>query len=79
MTAALESPLADVRTRHEVEDVTFLRPDVALISCIKHVSDERGGALDGLPARARLTFVAVHESGAWRIALAQTTPIVDAA
>ncbi|MBB4919731.1 SgcJ/EcaC family oxidoreductase [Streptosporangium saharense] len=67
MAEALRTPLKDVLTRNELLDVTFLRPDVALASLIKHVNDGRTGAL---------TFVLVKDDGTWRIALAQTTPVV---
>ncbi|MFI6818984.1 SgcJ/EcaC family oxidoreductase [Nonomuraea sp. NPDC050328] len=69
MAKALDTPLKDVLTRNELLDVTFLRPDVALAHLIKHVNDGRIGAL---------TFVLVKDDGTWRIALAQTTPVVTA-
>ena len=74
MTAGLKSPMAKVFTRLEVEDIRFVRPDVAIVSCAKQVSDERGEG-SGLPTRGSLTFAVVHESDGWKIALAQTTPI----
>ncbi|WP_219507682.1 SgcJ/EcaC family oxidoreductase [Nonomuraea ceibae] len=67
MAKALRSPLKDVLTTNELQDVTFLREDVALATLVKHVNDGRRGAL---------TFVLVKEDGRWLIALAQTTPIV---
>lgn len=67
MAKALRTPLKDVLTTNELLDVTFLRPDVALANLIKHVNDGRTGAL---------TFVLVKDDGTWRIALAQTTPVV---
>ncbi|MEV0589515.1 SgcJ/EcaC family oxidoreductase [Nonomuraea sp. NPDC050310] len=69
MAQVLDTPLKDVLTRNELLDVTFLRPDVALAHLIKHVNDGRTGAL---------TFVLVKDDGTWRIALAQTTPVVTA-
>jgi uncharacterized protein (TIGR02246 family) len=76
---ALATPKADIHTRHELEDVRFLRPDVALASIIKHVSDDREPSSQepdrSLPSQARLTFVLVKEEGRWLIASAQTTPI----
>ena len=66
-------------SRHDTEvvDVRFLRPDVALVSCIKHISDEREPAVRDskvpLSERGSQTFVLVSERGNWRIALAQTT------
>ncbi|GAB2823881.1 hypothetical protein GCM10022221_22480 [Actinocorallia aurea] len=74
MEAALASPLAQVRTRQEIVDVSFAAPGVAIVSCVKHVSDEREGG-GGLPSSGSLTYVLVEEQGAWRIASAQTTPI----
>jgi uncharacterized protein (TIGR02246 family) len=79
MRQALETPLARVSTRNELVDIRFLRPDVALVSCIKHVSDERepstADSKAPLADRGSLTFVLVKEQGNWLIALAQTTPI----
>jgi uncharacterized protein (TIGR02246 family) len=78
MQLSLASPLAAVTTTQEVEAVHFLRPDVALVSCVKHVHDGRGGAGSGSPLRERgmLTLVLVDRDGRWRIASAQTTPVV---
>jgi uncharacterized protein (TIGR02246 family) len=78
MQQALASPLADVTTTQEIEAVQFLRPDVALVSCVKHVHDGRGAAGSGSPLRERgmLTLVLVDRDGRWRIASAQTTPVV---
>jgi uncharacterized protein (TIGR02246 family) len=74
MAAGLASPMAKVFTRLEIEDIRFIRPDVALVSCAKHVSDERGEG-PALPTTGSLTFTVVREPDGWRIALAQTTPI----
>jgi uncharacterized protein (TIGR02246 family) len=74
MTAGLKSPMAKVFTRLEIEDIRFIRPDVALVSCAKHVSDERGEG-PAVPARGSLTFTVVRQPEGWQIALAQTTPI----
>ena len=74
MTAGLKSPLAQVFTRLEVEDVRFIGPDVAVVSCAKHVSDERDDG-SALPTRGSLTFTVVREADDWKIAVAQTTPI----
>lgn len=81
MTAALATPLADVATTHEIEQIRFLRPDVAVVDCVKHVHDNRtppaGAADDEPPLRRRgaLTFVLVEEDGRWRVAVAHTTPV----
>ncbi|MCP9952373.1 YybH family protein [Actinomadura madurae] len=78
---ALAGPLAQVRTRPEIVDVRFAAPNVAIVSCVKHISDERDPAArrDGgarLPTSGSLIYVVVEEPhGGWRIASAQTTPI----
>ncbi|WP_166355672.1 SgcJ/EcaC family oxidoreductase [Phytoactinopolyspora limicola] len=79
MGQALSSPLAQVLTTTEVEDIRFVRPDVALVSCVKRVSDGRDAAVrdnpgTALPAAGSLTYVVVREGRQWRIASAQTTP-----
>jgi uncharacterized protein (TIGR02246 family) len=76
MTTALATPLAQVITTAEVDDIRFVRPDVAIVSATKHVTDERDDG-DAVPARGRLTYVAVQEGEEWRIALAQTTPVLE--
>ncbi|GAB3450622.1 SgcJ/EcaC family oxidoreductase [Actinophytocola sediminis] len=68
MATALRTPAKDVLTRSELVDITFLRQDVALVHQIKHVNDGRTGML---------TFAVVRDDGTWRIALAQTTPVVS--
>jgi len=74
MESALASPLADVATSAEVHDIRYLRSDVAIISCTKHVTDARPDGGD-LASQGALTYVAVRDNHTWRIALAQTTPI----
>lgn len=73
MQAALASPLADVRTTLDIEDIRFLRPDVALVSAVKNVYDEReeGG---GLPVSGSYTMLLVKNEDRWQVGLAQTTP-----
>jgi uncharacterized protein (TIGR02246 family) len=75
MARALETPLAKVLTTAEVLDIAFVRPDTAIVSCVKHVHDGNSDAVESVPSTASLTFVAVDERDAWRVALAQTTPI----
>jgi uncharacterized protein (TIGR02246 family) len=79
MRQALETSFAHVYTKTEVVDVRFPLPGVALVSCIKHISDEREPAARDsggpLSERGSQTFVLVKEQGNWLIALAQTTPI----
>lgn len=82
MSQALATPLAKVVTRSEIDDVRFVRPDVAIVSSTKEVHDERdpsseGGDGGSLASAGRLTYVMVKNDDAWRIALAQTTPIAS--
>lgn len=74
MQAALTSPLAQVTTTAEVDDIRYVRPDVAVVSCTKHVSDHRDPA-HTVTTTGRLTYLVVEEGGEWRVALAQTTPV----
>lgn len=73
MKGALASPLAEVTTTVDVDEIRFLRPDVALVSCTKHVHDERAGGRE-LPTTGIMTYVVIEGSDGWHIALAQTTP-----
>jgi uncharacterized protein (TIGR02246 family) len=81
MKAALETPLANVITTADIEDIRFVHPGVAIVACIKRVSDERGASMSDNPGTAlpstsgRLTYVVVKEQDIWRIVSAQTTPI----
>jgi uncharacterized protein (TIGR02246 family) len=79
MRQALDSPLAKVFTTVEIDDVRFLNPAVAIVSCTKTIRDERDGAqLDSgvsLPTAGAMSYVLVKQTSGWRIALAQTTPI----
>jgi uncharacterized protein (TIGR02246 family) len=72
---ALASPLAHVRTRLEIVEDWLLRPDVAVVNAIKHVSDERQDPAAPLPDRGNVTFVLVKEQEKWLIASVQTTPV----
>lgn len=75
MTTALASPLAKVTTTAEVHDVRFIRPDVAIVSATKYVTDDRGQA-DKFASSGSMTYVVIKDADeGWRIALAQTTPI----
>jgi uncharacterized protein (TIGR02246 family) len=79
MRKALSGQLAKVITTNVVENILFLRPDVALVTCIKHVSDHRDAAEEkaALPAeKGALTYVVVKDQEGWKISLAQTTPMI---
>lgn len=81
MKKALETPLANVTNTVEIEDIRFVRPDVAIVASLKHVSDGREASLRDDPGTTLpsssgwLTYVVVKEQDAWRIVSAQTTPI----
>ena len=77
MKAALASPLHDVRTSVEVIDVRFPAVDLAVVSCTKTVHDERAPAdRTNLPNTGALSYAMTRTADGWRIAHAQTTPIV---
>ncbi len=80
MADALASPLSDVLTAVEIVDIRLATPDVAIVSCTKTVHDHRSGvdASTALPSTGALTYVTVRSAEGWRIALAQTTPILTA-
>jgi uncharacterized protein (TIGR02246 family) len=73
MEEAMRTSLATVHTTNEIERVTFLRPDVAVMTGNKHVFLERNGNREP-ESQTRLTFVLVREEGTWLIALVQNTP-----
>ena len=76
LAAALASPLQDGRASVEVVAVRLATPDVAIVSCVKAVHDERPGTdPSALPATGALTYVMTRDGDSWLIALAQTTPI----
>ncbi len=81
MRKALSGQLAKVVTTNVVENIIFLRSDVALVNCIKHVSDNRD-AIDGkggaLPSeKGALTYILIKDQEGWKISLAQTTPMIS--
>lgn len=78
MADALASPLRDVLTSVEIVDLRLATPDVAIVSCTKTVHDRRSGvdASTVVPMTGALTYVTVRANDGWRIALAQTTPIL---
>jgi uncharacterized protein (TIGR02246 family) len=75
MRSAMASPLADVTTTVDIDDIRFLRPDVALVSCTKHVNDARSEPGDELPPAGAMSYIVINSGDGWRIALAQTTPM----
>ena len=77
MTEGLKSRLANVKTHNEIVDITFVDADVAIVSCLKRITDENRDAQEGsIPTEASLTYVVTRRGARWLIALAQTTPIL---
>ena len=74
MTSALATSLAKVTTTAEVEDIRFLRPDIAIVSATKNVTDENGHD-DTFAAKGAMTYVVVNDAGAGLRSLAHTTPV----
>jgi uncharacterized protein (TIGR02246 family) len=71
MKKAVATPLAEVITRNEVVNISFIRPDVAVVSCIKSIVEKGNFRLEG--NEASLTFTMTKEQGKWLIATAQST------
>jgi hypothetical protein len=67
--------LADVRTTVKIDDIRFVRADVAIVSCTKYVHDARGAQTEALPQAGTMSYVVEASGGRWRIALAQTTSV----
>lgn len=78
MAVALASSLRDVLTDVTIDDVRAASHDCAIVSCTKVVRDRRAAAdaEDGLPTIGVLTYVLTRTGAGWKIALAQTTPVV---
>ena len=78
MAEALASPLQDVRTELEVLDIRFPTRDVAVVSLVKTIHDERDRteAASELPVSGAMTYVVTRDGDDWLIALAQTTPVL---
>ena len=64
--------LRDQLARYEVVDVTFVRPDVALVRKHAHAVDGDGAAIDVGHAMSAL-YVLAREQGRWWIAARQNT------
>ncbi len=71
MSAALSGGFGDIRTSVDVIDIRPLTADVALVSCMKTVHDQRPDAEPTAPATGALTYVTVPASTGWKIGLAQ--------
>jgi uncharacterized protein (TIGR02246 family) len=74
---ALRTPMARVLGSHQLEEARFPRPDIALVTCTKSVSDEREPetAATELPAKGWLNMVLTKEDDRWLVLSYQVTPI----
>ncbi len=68
----LAGPLADQRARYEIDDIVFVRPDVALVHKHAWAIDAEGRDIDVGHAMVAL-YVMVKEDGRWWIATRQNT------
>lgn len=77
MTAALASPLKDVRTEVTIDDVRAANRDTVVVSCTKVVRDGRptSDVQGAIPTVGALTYVMTRTESSWEIVLAQTTPV----
>ena len=76
MQRALDTSLADVLTTVHVDDVRFVRPDVAIASCTKTIRDERD-----ITAQAEATLPSVSNAASFSADTghsSDTTSIADA-
>lgn len=78
MKEAVKTTLVDVPTKTDIKNITFTRSDVAIVSCLKHIADnrdirEKDKFEEG--SKANQTFVITKEHGDWSIAMAQSTLI----
>jgi uncharacterized protein (TIGR02246 family) len=74
MTTALAGDLAHVTTRTEVDGLTFVTEDVAIVDAVKHIDDRREGAPERAHRTGALTLTLVRTDTGWRVAALQTTP-----
>jgi uncharacterized protein (TIGR02246 family) len=70
--AAFDGPLRGHRARYDIADITFVRPDVALVHKEARPVDERGAPVDAGHGMTAL-YVLVRESGRWRVVARQNT------
>ncbi len=75
MQSAMKTALADIITKNEVGHITFLRPDVALMSGTKRIFARSGDVLTET-GQACLTLILVKNQDRWFIASIQNTPIL---
>lgn len=75
MTTGLASPLAKVTTTAELQGIRFVRPDVAIVSATKNVTDDRDGRLLGAEALSVGRAAARLITAGWRPCSAVLGPL----
>jgi uncharacterized protein (TIGR02246 family) len=70
--AGYAGPLRDQYARHELGDVTFPRPDVAIAHVRAHAVDAAGAPI-ALDHTMLALYVFVRQDGRWRVAARQHT------
>lgn len=72
MKEASRTFLGEISLRNEVINITFRRPDVAVVSAVQHII-RKSGIFMGEEARGSLNMVLVPQEEKWLIAVAQNT------
>ena len=72
MKKATRTFLGELILKNEVINITFISPNVAVVSAVQHII-RRSGDFMGEEAKGSLTMVLVPEEDKWLIAVAQNT------
>lgn len=78
MNKAVQTSLAEIKTKHNLLSIKFIRDDIALVTCTKEIFIEKEN-LYQKEAAAVLNFVMEKNNGGWLISSAQNTLIKDQA
>lgn len=76
MNKAVQTSLAEIRTKHKLQNIKFIRDDIALVTCIKEIFLEKENLYQNGNTAVR-NFVMEKNNGEWLISLAQDTLIND--
>lgn len=76
MKKAVKSNLANVYVKNEILDITFIRPDIAVVSAVQHIFIKNGYDLKE-NSKGSVTNVMVKHQGNWLSAVAQNTFIQE--
>jgi uncharacterized protein (TIGR02246 family) len=72
----LPGAMKDSTARYEVVNVSFIRPDVAIVNVEQRPVAHDGEPLEG-PPEGRPLYVMTKEGARWKIAAAQNTILVE--